>query len=230
MKRQDIDVERIGLAHMEGDYTVLAELLHVDPASFDNVVLMASDRLDTGEEADARTIMGGLLLTEVFAGAESRPRVLVELMDPENLQLFARRQEEILVSPVVLSHMLAQVTLRRELRAVFDELFGPGGAEVFFRPAADCGLVGDEVRSSRLQEAATELGGDRPRVADRRRAGQPRRRRLPEPGPRADLGAEAHRRTGGARHLWIARPPCWPVCAARWCRPKRLLRERPERW
>lgn len=32
-----------------------------------------------------------------------------------------------------LSHMLAKVALRRELRAVYDELFGPGGAEIEVR-------------------------------------------------------------------------------------------------
>jgi hypothetical protein len=44
--------------------------------------------------------------------------------------LFRERPGEVLISPLVLSYILAQITLRPELRAVFDELFGPGGAEI----------------------------------------------------------------------------------------------------
>ena len=39
-----------------------------------------------------------------------------------NLLIF--RRGEIIVSPVIVSRMLSRVTLRRELRAVFDDLAG----------------------------------------------------------------------------------------------------------
>ncbi len=46
-------------------------------------------------------------------------------------------QSEILISPMILSHILAQVALRRELRIVLDELFTVGGPEIQFRDPAD---------------------------------------------------------------------------------------------
>jgi len=42
-----------------------------------------------------------------------------------------------LISPMILSHVLAQVALRRELRVVLDELFTVGGAEIQFRNPHD---------------------------------------------------------------------------------------------
>ena len=158
LARYGTEFGQVRVEHIVGDYTVLDELLRAEPATYDNILLMASERLDTGEEADARTIMGHLLLEEIFAEAESRPAVLVELMDAENLQLFHQRREEILVSPVILSHMLAQVALRPELRAVFDELFGPGGAEIFFCSATDYGTVDRDVKFGDLQVAAAARG------------------------------------------------------------------------
>lgn len=158
LARFGIDLERLQLRHIEGDYTLPAELLHLEPGGFDNIVLMASERMDTGEEADARTILACLLLDDLLPESESRPDILVELMDPENLSLFERQNDEILVTPLILSHMLAQVALRRELRAVFDVLFGPGGAEIFFRKARDYGVTGREVDFGDLQEAVARCG------------------------------------------------------------------------
>ena len=136
-------LSRIVCDQIEADYTAPSDLERIRPGGYHNIVLLASDWLESGEESDARTILGYLLLREQF-GADERPELLVELLDPANVSLFRRRPGEVLISPVLLSHMLAQVALRRELRAVFDELFGPGGAELHFRPLARFGLAPGE--------------------------------------------------------------------------------------
>src|SRR5690606_30583249 len=118
----------------DGDYTTSGRLLAVDPASYDNVVLLGSRWLETREESDARTILAYLLLRDMLTGGR-RPGLLVELMDTANLALFRERPGEVVISPQIVSHMLAQVALRPGLGAVFDDLFGPDGAEILFRPA-----------------------------------------------------------------------------------------------
>jgi ion channel POLLUX/CASTOR len=130
----------------------------VDVAGYDSIVVAGSDRLPSGEESDARTLMAYLLLRDILP-EKNGPAVLVELLDAANVPLIRRRDTEVLVSPLVLSHMLAQVALRRELRAVFDELFGPGGAEIVFRPATGYGIAGQAV-SFRAIEAAAAAHGD----------------------------------------------------------------------
>ena len=67
--------------------------------------------------------------------------MLVELTDPTNVSLFENRRGEIIVSPVIVSHVLARVALRRELRAVYDELYTSGGCEIFFRRIGGYGLA-----------------------------------------------------------------------------------------
>jgi hypothetical protein len=54
--------------------------------------------------------------------------------------------------------MLARVALRRELRAVIDELFSSGGCEIFFRHIADYGLAQGEISFADLQRAADTRG------------------------------------------------------------------------
>jgi ion channel POLLUX/CASTOR len=52
---------------------------------------------------------------------------------------------------MILAHMVAQVALRRELRAVFDELFTAGGPELIYRPASSYGLTDEPQRFLDLQ-------------------------------------------------------------------------------
>ena len=155
--RYDSSPGRIALTHLDGDYASPSDLRRADPASYDNLILIGSDWLESGEEADARTILGYLLLREMLPGTGG-PEILVELLDPENLSLFRSRPGEVLISPMILSHMLAQVALRPELRSVFDELFGPGGAEISFVAAGRYGIVGREIRFEDVQRHAAARG------------------------------------------------------------------------
>ena len=152
------DRDRLQVRHLEGDYTDRADLLRADPAAYDNVILLGSDWMASSETTDARTVLGYVLLRSLLAGAARRPQILVELMNAENAGLFQRRLGEVIISPLLLAHLLAHVSLRRELNAVFGELFGPGGAEFAFRSAAACGVAGREVPFRKVQYAAAARG------------------------------------------------------------------------
>jgi len=123
--------------HIEADFMVEEQLRRQTPENYDAVMLLSSDRLASGEEADARAMVGYLQLEDIFNGAKRRPQVLLELSDPDNGHLLDGYRNEMIVSPTILSHVLAQVALRRELRAVLEELFTAGGAEIQFRRADD---------------------------------------------------------------------------------------------
>jgi len=153
-----LSTDRLTVRQLEFDYTLPAYLESVNPAIYNNVVLLASERLKSGAESDARTILGYLLLHDLMAAEAAVPSVLVELTDPDNVSLFENRLGEVIVSPVIVSHMLAHVALRRELRAVFDELFSSGGCEIFFRHIADYGLAQGEYSFADLQRAADTRG------------------------------------------------------------------------
>jgi Trk K+ transport system NAD-binding subunit len=150
--------EQIQIRQLEFDFTVPAYLDDVDLAGYDNVILLSSERLKPGSESDARTILGYLLLRDLTKTGAQAPSVLVELTDPDNARLFRERSAEIIVSPVIVSHMLARVTLRRELRVVFDELFGSGGCDIFFRRMTDFNLSGGQYAFADLQRAADARG------------------------------------------------------------------------
>ncbi|MDX1597165.1 MAG: ion channel DMI1 [Marinobacter sp.] len=131
------DHHQVTCRHIEADYMVEDELRNVRPTDYDTVILLSSDRLASGEEADARTMVGYLQLEDILAESNRRPQMIMELSDPDNRHLLSGHQSEMMISPMILSHVLAQVALRRELRVVLDELFTAGGAEIQFRDPRD---------------------------------------------------------------------------------------------
>ncbi|WP_303291173.1 ion channel DMI1 [Marinobacter sp. SS5-14b] len=137
ISRYGVDLQRINGRLLEADYMVEEDLRRLDPASYNTVMLLSSDRIGSGEEADARAMVGYLQLEDILAESPQRPQIIMELSDPDNRHLMYGHQSEMLISPMVLSHVLAQVALRRELRVVLDELFTEGGAEIQFRDPHD---------------------------------------------------------------------------------------------
>ncbi len=154
----DLPAGRVNVKQIERDYTVPSEMRKLEPARYHNILLVASQWTGAEEEADARTILAYLLLQEILPEEGARPAILAEIMDTENLSLFKRASCETLQPTVILSHMLSQVALRRELGVVFDELFGPGGAEIVYRSAAEYDLTGRSIRFAEAQTAAARHG------------------------------------------------------------------------
>ena len=158
LRHFDVPSGRVSTRQIEADYTVPSELRKIGPGRYDNVVLVSSQWTGAEEEADARTILAYLLLREILPESGPCPSILAEVMDAENLELFTRASCETVQPTVILSHMLAQVVLRRELGAVYQELFGPGGAEIIYRKAKEYDLLGCPVRFAELQAAAARRG------------------------------------------------------------------------
>jgi hypothetical protein len=114
--------------HLEGDYADAGELGAVEPATFDVILIVASESVETPEYADARTIAATLLVQHL---CESRmPRIVVELSREESMELLPESIDDAIVSSQIVSYMLTQVALRPDLNRVYTELFMPGGSEI----------------------------------------------------------------------------------------------------
>ena len=137
MQRKGVSIEHIGYEQIECDVTARADIERVAPASYDVIAIVASDWLGSAEEADARSLLGYLMLNEVLEQHDLRPHLIIEAMVEASAALFAAPGVELLVTPKLQSHMLAQVTLRRDLNSVFEHLFGVGGAELSLHPASE---------------------------------------------------------------------------------------------
>ena len=148
----------VDCTYFEADYMVEAQLREIDPGSYDHIILLSSSNLEDTQEADARTIVGKVLLEEILQGTDSQPQILIELANPDNSTLVAGTVTEMIVSPIILSHLLAQVALRRELQSIYTELFTVGGAEIEFRNPERYGIKPGQYTFHKIAQIASEFG------------------------------------------------------------------------
>lgn len=132
-RRDWVGKTRLDCTFEQADYTVQSVLQSFAPEQFDSIILFASDRLQSGEEADARSVVANQLLDLLLQKAQRRPQVILELTDPNNALFVSDSQHtldsEVLQSASMISHVLAQLALYPRLRVVYDELLaarGPG--------------------------------------------------------------------------------------------------------
>lgn len=141
MVRKGISVERVQHRQIDADITARADVERLRPHEYDVIVIVASDWLGSAEMADARSLLGYLMINEVLESGAARPHLIVEAMVEASASLFTAPGVELLVTPKLQSHLFAQVALRRDLNSVFEHLLGVGGAEISLRTAGgltDC--------------------------------------------------------------------------------------------
>jgi hypothetical protein len=143
---------------IEASYTLPGVLERLEPQRYDNIVLLASERLADEEKADATTVFAYLMLRGLLPREAPGPRIFVELLEEENLFLFDRNLEDVIVSPLVVSYLLSQVALRRELGSIFTELSRAWGAQIVLQPAEDYLTTNGPVRFGDLDRAAASRG------------------------------------------------------------------------
>jgi len=163
LRRKGVMLNHARVRHIEGDLTSHYEMTRLDVSGYDSIVLVASDWLGSADAADARMLLGYLVLSQVLENVETKPAVVVESMSTDNANLFDQANVERLVSPDLQASMLTQVALRRELHWVLEELFSAGGAEIEFRHIDRLGLADtsesfDTLRRARAAHGEVLLG------------------------------------------------------------------------
>jgi len=108
------------------------QLASLEPATYDNVILVARERLGDEAVADAATLSACVTLAAMPSMADG-PHVLAEILEEENLPLFGKRAADVMLSPMAVSYVLSQVALAPSLRRVYRALVHPSGAHIALR-------------------------------------------------------------------------------------------------
>ena len=160
-RQAQIGVQGASLQFIEADYTQPSVLKCQPLASYDSIVVFATDRVERGEEADARSIVTNQLLDLLLLDAAQRPQVLIELTDPNNAIYVSashyKLRSEVVQSSAIISHLLAQLAVYPELRTLYDHLLSADGVNLQVRRMPQP-WHGAEVSFGELQQAVAEMG------------------------------------------------------------------------
>ncbi len=149
--------KNLKLKFVPGDPTSPEALKAV--VSPDFAVAMVVANSDAGaEEADARTVITVLLLRDSFrALGEKKPRIISEILDPRTKDLLETDYgADFVVSAEMTSMLLTQVSERRELNAVFADLFDSDGNEIYLKRAACFAVPGHTTPWLAVQKVARQ--------------------------------------------------------------------------
>lgn len=122
------------------------------------VVLLAyADHLPVSE-ADSRTLLDLLVLRGAYAAGDDTPRIVVELLDVDDLPLAQLSgADDYLVSQATGSQFIAQLAEQPDRRPVYLELYAPDGPTIHLVPAGRLDLVG-EFSMAEIVSSAYRLG------------------------------------------------------------------------
>jgi len=130
-------LKNLKLKYVDGDPTNPAALKKVASPDF-YCALVVADTTKAEDEADAHTVMTVLLMRDLFKSfADKKPRIISEILDPRTKDLLEQDYAaDFVVSSEMTSMLLAQISERRDLNAVFADLFDSDGNEVYLKRAA----------------------------------------------------------------------------------------------
>jgi len=110
-----------------------------------SIVLLAYRRTGSSGEADSRTLLTLMTLRrDLEARGGESPRVVVELLDADNVEL-ARMTgaDDYVVSDAITSRLMTQLAEQPERRPILLSLYTAGGPSVQLVPAREFGMSGD---------------------------------------------------------------------------------------
>jgi hypothetical protein len=152
-------LKNLKLKYVEGDPTAPEALKGVATPDFACALVVADTALPE-DETDARTVITVLLLRSLFASyGEVKPRIISEILDPRTKDLIERDYgADFVVSSEMTSMLLAQVSERRDLNAVFADLFDADGNEVYLKRAECYASLGASSPWKVVQQVARGRG------------------------------------------------------------------------
>lgn len=128
-------------------------------AGLDQVlVLCYSDDLEV-QAADARTLVTLLHVRDIVSGFDEQPPIVSEMLDDRNRVLAQVADiDDVVVSGEIVSLLVTQLSEDERLEAVFGELLGSEGSEIYLRPAEWYVAPGREVSWASVVAGATRRG------------------------------------------------------------------------
>lgn len=154
-----LSFRNLKLKFVPGDPTSPEALKTALAAEFAVAMVVADTDAET-DEADAKTVITVLLLRDLFKPlGDRKPRIISEILDPRTKDLLETDYgADFVVSAEMTSMLLAQVSERRELNAVFADLFDSDGNEIYLKRAACFAVLARNTPWLVVQKAARQRG------------------------------------------------------------------------
>jgi ion channel POLLUX/CASTOR len=172
---------RLSLRHGDIDHRDVIEGL--DPATYDQIVVLPYTDVLSESEADSVSLVTLLHLRDILGPDHPRTRIVSEMLDAHTRELAeVTAADDFVVSSHLASLMLAQVSENPPLCGIFHELLDDHGQDISLYPASDYVKLGVDINFATVIAAAARRG----EVAIGCRFGSGQRKKRPVINPTKD--------------------------------------------
>ena len=131
-------LSRLRCSYSPGDTTDRSLLDSIDLRAVDHVIVLANTRSRSQQQADAATLVTLLHLRDIADKQDLHFSIVSEILDIRTRDLAeGPRADDFIVSDRLASLVLAQISENKQLGAVFADLFGTGGSEIYLRSVGE---------------------------------------------------------------------------------------------
>lgn len=152
-------LHNIEITTQKSNTTKRANLVKLNPASYQHVIVLGySDTLDS-HHADSRTLMTLLHLRDIKAKAKAGFSITSEIADERNRELAEVAEvDDFIVSGKLFSLLMAQMAEDEFIEAVYSDLLTPRGSEIYLKPAGTYINPGTPLQFHDVISAALDRG------------------------------------------------------------------------
>ena len=128
----------------------------LDLSNFNHIILLSfSDRLSQ-QTADSKTLITLLHLRNIASIVDGcHYSILTEMLDVRNLELAeVTKADDFIVSDRFISLLISQISERKALGGVFEDIFNPEGSEIYLKSAQNYVELNKEVNFYTIVESA----------------------------------------------------------------------------
>ncbi|MCS6823489.1 MAG: NAD-binding protein [Cytophagaceae bacterium] len=147
------------ITFIHGDIKNRKTLLSLNLERFDDIVISSYSDVYGTQEADAVTIIALMHLRDIASKQNLKFNIVTEMMDVKSRNLAELyKVDDFIVSDLVISNILAQLSENKELAGVFQDLFSATGNEIYLKPASDYVELNKDVNLYELSAIALAKG------------------------------------------------------------------------
>lgn len=153
---KDLRLENVDVKILSGITTDRDLLNSLDLCNYNHIILLSfSDRLSQ-QTADSKTLITLLHLRDIASKVDGcHYSILTEMLDVRNLELAeVTKADDFIVSDRFISLLISQLSERKALAGVFDDIFNSEGSEIYLKSARNYIELNKEVNFCTIVESA----------------------------------------------------------------------------
>lgn len=127
-------VNNQNVSYKQADITKRISLDTENIQSFNNVIILGNDNIET-QEADAKTLIALLHIRNMVSESSKKFNIVSEMYDIKNRELAEiTNADDFIISDRIISLMISQLSENKDFQKVFNILFDAEGCEIYLKP------------------------------------------------------------------------------------------------